>query len=123
MGGEPVKDKLTFITASAGTGKTHRLVEEVRNAVLLGEVRPEAVIATTFTRAAADEMKGRLSVAFHKEGKHDEAARLENDALISTVHGICFRLLSRFAFEAGISPQSPNSRRIGGQSAPRPVDR
>ena len=99
-----MENKLTFITASAGTGKTFRLVEEVKNAVRSGESRPEAVIATTFTRASANELQERLSSAFHADGMHDESARLESDALISTVHGICFRILERFAFEAGISP-------------------
>ncbi len=99
-----MKEKLTFITASAGTGKTYQLVRTVREAVAGGTTRPEGIIATTFTRAAAEEMRERLSLAFHGEGLHDEAGRLERDALISTVHGVCFRLLTRFAFEAGISP-------------------
>lgn len=99
-----MKDKLTFITASAGSGKTFRLVQEVIDAVRENEASPGKVIATTFTCAAANEMKERLSSAFHKAKLHDEAAELESDGLISTVHGICFKLLNRFAFEAGISP-------------------
>ena len=99
-----MKENLTFITASAGTGKTYRLVQELREAVMEGQARPEAVIATTFTVAAAAELKERLALSFHREGLHDEADRLESDAMISTVHGICFNLLSRFAFDAGISP-------------------
>ncbi len=98
-------DKLTFITASAGTGKTYRLVEEIREAISSGEARPEAIIATVFNKTAAHELKERITVAFRKDPTLEEAAsRLENDALISTVHGVCYRLLRRFAFEAGISP-------------------
>ncbi|MDF1812657.1 MAG: UvrD-helicase domain-containing protein [Verrucomicrobiales bacterium] len=99
-----MKEKLTFITASAGSGKTYRLVKEVIEAVKAKQASPGKVIATTFTVAAANEMKERLSSGFHKEKLHDEAAELETDGLISTVHGICFKLLNRFAFEAGISP-------------------
>ena len=98
-----MKDKLTFIAASAGTGKTFRLVQEVKEAVLEGRAQPGGIVATTFTRAAANEMQERLAKAFHEDGLHDEALALEN-GLVSTVHGICFQLLSRFAFEAGLSP-------------------
>ncbi len=99
-----MKDKLTFITASAGSGKTYRLVREVIDAVQSHFAKPGKVIATTFTCAAANEMKERLSSAFHQAKLHDEAAQLETEGMISTVHGICFKLLNRFAFEAGISP-------------------
>ena len=95
-----MKDKLTFIAASAGTGKTYRLVQEVKEVVTEGRAHPGGIVATTFTRAAANEMQQRLAQAFHEDGLHDEALALEN-GLVSTVHGICFQLLSRFAFEAG----------------------
>ena len=42
-----------IITASAGSGKTTRLSKELDEALTLGSVRPEAVIATTFTKQAA----------------------------------------------------------------------
>ncbi|MDF1754189.1 MAG: UvrD-helicase domain-containing protein [Verrucomicrobiales bacterium] len=99
-----MKDKLTFITASAGSGKTYSLVKEVIDAVRSGFAKPGRIIATTFTCAAANEMKERISSAFHEAKLHDEASELESDGMISTVHGICFKLLNRFAFEAGISP-------------------
>lgn len=97
-----MKEKLTFIAAGAGTGKTYRLVQEVKNAVVSG-TRPEAVMATTFSRASANELKERLTAEFYGAGMHDAALRLEG-GWISTVHGICFQILSRFAFEAGVSP-------------------
>ncbi len=95
---------LNFVSASAGTGKTYHLVETVFAAVMDGSVRPEAVVATTFTTASANELKMRLAQKFYAAGRHDAAAQLE-EGLIGTVHGICRRLLIRFAFEAGLSPQ------------------
>ena len=54
-----------LISASAGTGKTHRLVDELEHAITResNPVRPEAVIATTFTVKAAAEL--RKSVRVH----------------------------------------------------------
>ena len=44
------------VTASAGTGKTHRLVTEVRDAVSANPPTPAAaILATTFTTRAAAE--------------------------------------------------------------------
>ena len=51
------------ISASAGSGKTHRLVDELERAITSVEnpVRPEAVIATTFTVKAAAELREEAS--------------------------------------------------------------
>lgn len=99
-----LKNKIEFITASAGTGKTFRLVEVVSQAVISGEATPASVIATTFTAAAASELQERLARCFHAEGMHDEALGLR-EGYIGTVHGICLDLLTRFAFEAGLAPE------------------
>jgi ATP-dependent exoDNAse (exonuclease V) beta subunit len=48
-----------LVRASAGTGKTHRLVEQFL-ALLLAGVEPERVLATTFTRKAAGEILDRV---------------------------------------------------------------
>ncbi len=50
------------ISASAGSGKTHRLVDALERAITSVEnpVRPEAVIATTFTVKAAAELRERV---------------------------------------------------------------
>ena len=47
---------IEIISASAGTGKTHRLAEILVSAVEGDRVRPEAVVATTFTNRAAAEL-------------------------------------------------------------------
>ncbi len=58
-----------LVRASAGTGKTHRLVEHFLTLLLAG-VEPERVLATTFTRKAAgeilDRVLGRLLEALEK---------------------------------------------------------
>jgi ATP-dependent exoDNAse (exonuclease V) beta subunit len=94
---------IEFITASAGSGKTHRLVEIVAEAITSGHARPQGIVATTFTVAAANELRERLSGKFFEAGRHQDAVLLRS-GMIGTVHGICLELLGRFALQAGISP-------------------
>ncbi|MFZ2898609.1 MAG: UvrD-helicase domain-containing protein [Saprospiraceae bacterium] len=92
-----------IISAGAGSGKTYRLTTEMVNLVA-GGVRPEGIIATTFTNKAAAELQERVRVRLLEEGFPEQADRLAN-ALIGTVHSLGVKLLQRFAYEAGVSPQ------------------
>ena len=69
-----------------------------------GEARPAGIIATTFTKRAAAELRERVRVKLLQEGMTAEANELSG-ALIGTVHGLGVKLLRRFAFEAGVSPR------------------
>jgi ATP-dependent helicase/nuclease subunit A len=73
-------------------------------ALLKGGVRASGIIATTFTQKAAAELQERVRVRLLEEGLTEQADALTN-ALIGTVHGLGVKLLRRFAFEAGVSPQ------------------
>ena len=95
---------IEFTTASAGSGKTFRLVEIVANAVENDKASPQGIVATTFTVAAANELRERLAEKLHQSGRHHDAFLL-GSGMIGTVHGICLELLSRFALQAGISPK------------------
>lgn len=94
---------LKIISAGAGSGKTYRLTLEMVK-LLKGGVNASGIIATTFTTKAAAELQERVRVKLLEEGLTDEANELTN-ALIGTVHGLGVKLLKRFAFEAGVSPQ------------------
>ena len=50
---------ITYISASAGSAKTYELTERLKKAILGGECKPEEVILTTFTKAAASEFKAK----------------------------------------------------------------
>lgn len=104
MASNRLKTPIEFITASAGTGKTYQLVTIVHDAVASGKARPEGIMATTFTTAAAAELRERLALRFHEQGRHREALRLA-EGRIGTVHSVCSGLLTRFAFEAGLPPE------------------
>lgn len=100
------------IKAGAGTGKTFRLVQEYGNALGLGAPEntlpegpcsPEEIIAVTFTRKAAAELRDRVRKKLHQAGRPDLAEKAEG-ALIGTVDGICLRLIQEYALDAGFSP-------------------
>ena len=67
-----------LISASAGSGKTHRLVDALERAITSVEnpVRPEAVIATTFTVKASAELRERVRARLLEGGLVAQAQRL-----------------------------------------------
>ncbi len=94
---------IRFISAGAGSGKTYRITQELQSLLAAGEVQPSGVIATTFTRLAATELRERVRQKLMADGSAEQAAQM-GQALIGTVNGVCGELLQRFAFEAGLSP-------------------
>jgi ATP-dependent exoDNAse (exonuclease V) beta subunit len=99
-----MSDIIQLTTAGAGSGKTTELTRIIEDAISTGECRPEAIIGTTFTNKAAEELVERVRRRLFAAGRVSDAQRLE-ESLLGTVHSICARLLGRFAFEAGISPE------------------
>jgi ATP-dependent exoDNAse (exonuclease V) beta subunit len=95
---------IRFISAGAGSGKTYRLTELMSDRLAQQQVRPEAVMAMTFTRKAAGELSERVRQRLIEDG-HYAYANSMGQALIGTVNSVCGKLLQRYAFEAGLSPQ------------------
>ena len=94
---------IEIVSASAGTGKTHRLTTVLVDALLRGTARPEGVVAITYTKKAAAELASRIRQALLSEGRADLAGRVR-DGYLGTIHAVCQRLLREFALEAGLSP-------------------
>lgn len=121
-----------WVSANAGTGKTHTLTSRVARLLLRG-TEPGQILCLTFTRAAAAQMQTKLferlgewstlpddkleKELFHLEGRHlpaeelARARRLFARALetpgglkIQTIHAFCESLLGRFPLEAGVPP-------------------
>ncbi len=92
-----------LVRAGAGTGKTTVLVERFVRAVLDDGVAVESILAITFTEKAAQEMKGRVRRRFLDLARREEARAAES-AWISTIHGLCSRMLRAHALSAGIDP-------------------
>ena len=96
---------IRFISAGAGSGKTYRLTKDLKKLLADKKVRPSGVIATTFTRLAAEELRQRVRQELMASGQssHIKTATQMGQAMIGTVNGVCGELLLRFAFEAGLS--------------------
>lgn len=101
---------IRVISAGAGSGKTHRLVRVLTDELLERDIRPEAVVATSFTRKAAAELRERVRsglLAGGDDGRAAERAEAADGlsaAFIGTVNSVCGELVSLYAFEAGLSP-------------------
>ena len=94
---------LNFVSAGAGSGKTYRLTQILHEKLSSGQTSPGGVIATTFTRKAATELRERVRTALLEKGDFALANSM-GQARIGTVNSVCGGLLERFAFEAGLAP-------------------
>lgn len=95
---------IRIITASAGSGKTYRLTQELDQAIASGKVRPAGIVATTFTKQAAAELIERARTRLLRNHRAHEAHQLLA-ARIGTINSICGSLVTDFAFELGMSPE------------------
>jgi ATP-dependent helicase/nuclease subunit A len=99
------------LEASAGTGKTRVLVDRYIGLLLSG-VKPRNILAITFTRKAAAEMRQRILDELgrrHREGSLGtdlwrEIRESITDIAISTIDAFCLTLLREFPLEAGVDP-------------------
>ena len=101
-------DRPLFVSAGAGSGKTFTLTRRIVYA-LSPESGPfvehlDQVLAITFTKDAAAEIRDRVRRALIEEGMDEEALTVD-DAWISTIHGMCSRILHAHALELGIDPE------------------
>src|SRR4030043_1444450 len=100
--------KSILLKASAGSGKTTRLTEEVFNRILIGG---KFIPALTFTRAATTEMRSRIMEQISSE---KGLALLERLRLImeagrvgySTIDSFFYRLLAA----AGFAPKPADEK-------------
>ena len=95
--------KIYTVVASAGSGKTTRIVREIADEVEHRE--SEEIVATTFTVKAADELIERSRAHLFKSGKADAAARLLG-ARFGTVNSICGQIVGEHAIDLGRSPRA-----------------
>ncbi len=101
-GSADLRRPIDLVIASAGTGKTYRLVNEVNEAIEAG-AETGSIMATTFTNKAAAELLERARSKLLEEGKPGQAAGLLA-ARVGTVNSTFGRIVSEFALHAGRSP-------------------
>ena len=99
------------LEASAGTGKTKVLVDRYVNLIEAG-VDPRNILAITFTRKAAAEMRDRVLTSMRERKETSPAMKARWLALkdrvaeinVSTIDAFCFGLLREFPLEANVDP-------------------
>jgi len=99
------------LEASAGTGKTRVLVDRYVNLLRAG-VDPSNILAMTFTRKAAAEMRERIVATLRDAASRGEIAPARwrelrdrtDDIAISTIDAFCLSLLREFPLEADVDP-------------------
>ena len=97
-------DRPLVVAAGAGSGKTFTLTQRIAGALQSGFLSDiDEVCAITFTRKAAAELKSRLKGELRARNLIDQALKVD-DAWVSTIHGMCARILRAHALELGIDP-------------------
>lgn len=103
-----------LVAAGAGSGKTHVLVERmIENLERSNDLKVSSLMAVTFTRKAAEEMRIRLKarvrqLATNGEGearaRWEQALREIDSAHIGTIHSLCQAILRNFPVECKVDP-------------------
>ncbi|WP_017472397.1 helicase-exonuclease AddAB subunit AddA [Amphibacillus jilinensis] len=105
--------KETLVAAAAGSGKTAVLVERIIQKILNQKqpINIDQLLVVTFTNAAAQEMRHRISQALEQalEERPDSAhlkqqLTLLQQASISTLHSFCLDLIKRYSYLLDIDP-------------------
>jgi ATP-dependent helicase/nuclease subunit A len=103
------------VTAGAGTGKTRTLVARYLS-LLAGGLPLRSVIAITFTRKAAREMRNRVreevrryleraDLSPEERGRWQDLYTGLDAARIGTIHSLCTEILRSHPAEAGVDPR------------------
>lgn len=100
-----------MVSASAGSGKTFVMIERIKRLILQKKAEVKDILAITYVKTAAAEMKEKLARAIADEiangGDAEYLGRQLKDlpsASVSTVHSFCAELLRTWFFAAGLDP-------------------
>ena len=101
-----IRNTNVVVSASAGSGKTAVLVERLCQLVLKDHISIDSILAMTFTKDAASEMKARLLSKLKAQPKTDyilqQMALLET-ASISTIDSFCLSIVQNYYYKIPIS--------------------
>ena len=113
-------DRNFMVEAAAGTGKTTSIVDRMVNLVASGSCEIERLVAVTFTRKAAAELRERFQAELRRRaaelqqgsspGEQATYLRLQSAsdyvsrAFVGTIHSFCAALLRERPIEFGVDP-------------------
>jgi ATP-dependent helicase/nuclease subunit A len=106
-------DLNVLVEAGAGSGKTYSLAHRVAAGIVRGKYNVDEMVAVTFTRKAAAELRGRFQLALEEKlasAAGDERSRIERalanleHLFAGTIHAFCAHLLRERPVEANIAP-------------------
>ena len=108
-----LRDRNILVSAAAGSGKTAVLVQRILSKIMDTE-RPvdiDRLLIMTFTRAAAGEMKERISAAIDQilydnpDNEHlQRQASLIHNAQITTIDGFCAYIIRNYFHMINLDP-------------------
>lgn len=108
-----LRDRNILVSAAAGSGKTAVLVQRILSRILDREAPTDVdrLLIMTFTRAAAGEMRERLSAALEKalyedpDNEHlQKQMNLIHTAQITTIDGFCAYMLRNYFHMIELDP-------------------
>lgn len=108
-----LRDRNILVSAAAGSGKTAVLVQRILSKVMdkRNPVDIDRLLIMTFTRAAAGEMRERISKALeeelynHPEDEHlQRQSTLIHNAQITTIDGFCAYVIRNYFHIIGLDP-------------------
>lgn len=107
-----IRDKNVLVFASAGSGKTSVLVQRLCDLVLKDKISIDSILAMTFTKDAANEMKTRLQIALEQQKPTDyikeQLALLETSSLC-TIDSFCLSVVKNYYYQIPISLKMANT--------------
>ena len=89
-----------LVVAGPGSGKTLCIELRAINLLLSGQIAPEELVLCTFGRDAANQLRHRFAVSAKTCRVLGELSRVR----ITTIHGLCHRVLTSHAEMVGLSP-------------------
>lgn len=95
-----------LVSASAGSGKTSVMIERIVRIILEGQAEINEILAMTFTKLAAEQIKAKLSKALKKACKQKPELSVQLDRLsyanISTIHSFCNNMLKTYFYKVNL---------------------
>lgn len=87
-------DNDSLVLAGAGSGKTRVLITRIQYLMSNLNIHPSSIMAITFTKKAANELKDRLRTVTNE----DDLAQL----WVGTYHSVCLKIIDEFGEQIGI---------------------